>query len=281
MSPKILSFLKINIGLIFVAINIHFFLSANNIAAGGTGGLSIVIQHFLPLPVGQIMLMLDGILFVIGFLIIGSAFGAVSLYSSITLSLLVWGFSILFPMGQPMSDDALIELIIGMIIGSFGSALVFSQNASTGGTDIVARIINKFTYMEMGRAVLLADISIVASSAAVFGIQTGMYALLGLLIKGFLIDYAMQMMNENKEVVIISAESEKIKQFILLNLNKGATVHTAKGAFSNDEKEVITTILARREFHRLKVYIQSVDEDAFVTIHNMNEIMGRNFKSFA
>ncbi|MGD6816425.1 YitT family protein [Metabacillus sp. 84] len=281
MSPKILSFLKINIGLILVAVNIHFFLSPNDLAAGGTGGLSIVIHDFLPLPVGQIMLMLDSVLFLIGFFIIGSAFGAVSLYSSVMLSLLVWGFSIFLPMERPMSDDILIELIIGMIIGSFGSALVFSQQASTGGTDIVARIINKFTHMEMGRAVLLADILIVLSSAGVFGIQTGMYAFFGLLIKGFLIDYSMQMMNENKEIVIISGESDKIKQFILLELNKGATVHIAKGAFSNDEKEVITTILARREFHRLKVYIQSVDEDAFVTIHNMNEIMGRNFKSFA
>ncbi|MTH55787.1 DUF2179 domain-containing protein [Bacillus mangrovi] len=281
MSPKVLSFIKINMGLILVAVNIHFFMSPNHIAAGGTGGLAIVLHDFLPLPVGQIMLALDAVLFLIGFLIIGSAFGAVSLYSSVMLSLLVWGFSIFFPMAEPMSSDVLIELIIGMMIGSFGSALVFSQRASTGGTDIIARIIHKFTHIEMGRAVLLADILIVVSSAAVFGIQTGMYALLGLFIKGFFIDYAMQMMNENKEVVIISGESDKIKQFILRELNKGATVHVAKGAFSNDEKEVITTILTRKDFFRLKTFIQAVDGDAFVTIHNMNEIMGRNFKSFA
>ncbi|MBT2688805.1 YitT family protein [Bacillus sp. ISL-47] len=282
MRQKILSFLLINLGAFLVSINVHFFLSPNNLATGGVSGLSIIMNDLFPgLSIGTFMILVNIVLFLVGFIFLGSGFGAKTIYASFALSFYVWVLENYAPISQPLSDDILIQLIIGQCIAATGMAIVFNQQASTGGTDIIAMIFNKYLNIEVGRGVLLADLSIALSSTILFGPQVGMYAFFGVIINGFVIDYALQQFNSNKEIVIISRHSDEIKTYIVHELGKGATIHTATGAFTSDQKEVITTILGRKDFTRLKGYITQVDNKAFITVHTMNEILGQNFKRLA
>ncbi|WLR51185.1 YitT family protein [Bacillus tianshenii] len=282
MKKKLLSFLIMNLGALLVAVNVHFFLSPNNLATGGVSGLSILLHHLVPgLSIGLFMIMVNIALFIVGLIVLGFSFGAKTIYTSFALSFYVWLLEIVAPISQPLSDDILIQLIIGQCIAASGMALVFHQNASTGGTDILAMILNKYFSIEVGRGVLISDLAIATSSAFVFGAEVGMYAFFGVILNGLVIDYLLQQLNTNKEIVIISRESEEIKSYIVKELGRGATVHTAKGAFTSDNKEVITTILGRKDYMKLKKYIGLTDEKAFITVHNMNEILGQNFKRLA
>ncbi|MDX8345120.1 YitT family protein [Rossellomorea sp. YZS02] len=275
------SLLNISLGAFLIALNIHFFLSPNKVGTGGTSGAGIVLAQFMDLPVGVIMFTLDMLLFILGLILIGPSFGLKSVFASLSLSGMVWGLEVFHPLQNPIGHDVLIQIVIGTLIGAIGVAMIFNQGASAGGTGVLAKIIHKFTGLELGRAVLASDVLIVVASAWFFGLQVGLYAFFGLLLKGMMIDRTLQFFNENKEVVIISEYSEEIKEYIVGDLERGATVHSAKGAFSDDQKEVITTIVGRKDFSKLKSYIQCTDEKAFITVHSMNEIWGNNFKSFA
>lgn len=282
MFKKVLSFLIINLGVFCLAVNVHFFLSPNNLATGGVSGLSIVLHNIYPdISLGLVMLILNVICFILGFIFIGFNFGAKTIYTSFAVSFMVWALERFAPLSQPLSEDILIQLIIGQMIAAAGIAMVFHQGASTGGTDIIAMIINKFFSLELGKAVLLSDIAIATSSIFLFGPQVGLYAFFGVILNGIVIDYALQQFDNNKEIVIISRESERVQHFIVNELGKGATIHTAKGAFTQDSKEVITTILKRKDYTRLKKYIAEIDHTAFITVHSMNEIIGENFKRLA
>ncbi|MBH0231201.1 YitT family protein [Halobacillus yeomjeoni] len=282
MLKKIWSFLLMNLGSLAVAINVHFFLSPNSLATGGVSGLSIVTNKLLPdLSLGLIMLILNIILFIVGFIFLGFQFGAKTIYASLALSFFVWGLEAFFPMEQALSDDLLIQLIIGQIIAASGMALVFHQGASTGGTDIIAMILHKYFSIDVGKGVLFSDIAIAVSSIFIFGPTIGMYAFFGVILNGLVIDYTLQQFEDNKEVVIISRESELVRSFIVNHLGRGATIHHAKGAFNQDDKEVITTILNRKDYTALKRYMTSIDQRAFITVHSMNEILGQNFKRLA
>ncbi|MFG6149797.1 YitT family protein [Halobacillus sp. B23F22_1] len=282
MTKKLFSFLLMNLGAFAVAVNVHFFLSPNDLATGGVSGLSIVLNQLFPeFTLGTIMILLNIVLFIVGFIFLGFQFGAKTIYASFALSFMVWGLETFFPMEQALSDDLLIQLIIGQIIAASGMALVFHQGASTGGTDIIAMILNKYFSVEVGKGVLFSDIAIATSSIFIFGPAVGMYAFFGVILNGLVIDYALQQFDNNKEVVIISRESEQVREFIVKNLGRGATIHFAKGAFNQEDKEVITTILNRRDYSKLKKYMLAVDEKAFITVHSMNEILGQNFKRLA
>ncbi|MCP3029051.1 YitT family protein [Halobacillus sp. A5] len=282
MTKKLLSFLLMNLGAFAVAVNVHFFLSPNDLATGGVSGLSIVLNQVFPeFTLGSIMILLNIVLFIVGFIFLGFQFGTKTIYASFALSFMVWGLETFFPMQQALSDDILIQLIIGQIIAASGMAIVFHQGASTGGTDIIAMILNKYFSIEVGKGVLFSDIAIAASSIFLFGPSVGMYAFFGVILNGLVIDYALQQFDHKKEVVIISRESEQIREFIVKKLERGATIHHAKGAFNQEDKEVITTIMNRKDFTRLKKYMQAVDERAFITVHSMNEILGQNFKRLA
>ncbi|RDI41888.1 YitT family protein [Falsibacillus pallidus] len=282
MKKKLLTFININLGVLLVAINVHFFLSPNHLATGGVSGLSIVLNHLMPsISIGVFMIIANVALFIIGIIFLGFSFGTKTIYASFALSGMVWGLEQVAPLSHPLSDDILIQLIIGQCIAASGMAIVFNQRASTGGTDILAMILNKYFSIEIGKAVLFSDLLIALSSTFIFGPKVGMYAFFGVILNGLVIDYMLQKFNTNKEVVIISRYSNEIRSYIVQELGKGATIHTAKGAYNFEEKEVITTILGRKEFSKLKHYIISVDHKAFITVHNMNEILGQNFKRLA
>lgn len=275
---KTREFLLINLGLMLTAAGIHFFKVPNNFANGGVSGLAIVIRHFLPqISVGPLMLVINIILLIIGFITIGFSFGYKTIYSSFALSGMVWIFDNVYPMSGPFTNDTMLELFFAIILPAVGSAIVFNQGASTGGTDIIAKILNKLTSLDIGKALLTGDFAITLLAGAVFGIRIGMYSLLGLIMKGFLIDTVIEGLNLRKQMVIISQKPEEVREYIIKNLHRGATIHVAMGAFTNEEKHVITTVVSRSQALAMRNYIHEIDKKAFITITNTSEIIGRGF----
>ncbi len=277
---KISEFLLINLGLLLTAMGIHFFKAPNNFAIGGVSGLAIILRYFFPsVPMGPLMLLINILLLIIGFALIGKTFGSKTVYSSFALSGMVWLLDNIFPMKQPFTNDTLLELIFAIILPAVGSAIVFNQNASTGGTDIVAKVLNKLTHIDIGKALLLSDFAITIAAGMVYGVQIGMYSVLGLLLKAFMIDIVIDGFNLQKQMVIVSEKPEEIKKYIVESLHRGATIHTAYGAFRNEEKQVLTTVMSRRQALTLRQYIRKIDQGAFITITNTSEIIGKGFRS--
>ncbi|MEG0771700.1 YitT family protein [Clostridium sp.] len=278
MKKTIYEYVMITLGLILVAAGVYFFLIPDDLAAGGVTGLAMVINHYFPvLNVGAIMLVLNVILFIIGFIFIGSGFGVKTIYSSLMLSFLISIMEILFPLEGPITEDIFINLIFGILVGAIGMAIVFNQNASTGGTDIVAKILNKYMHLDIGKGLLLADLIVTLLAIAAFGATIGMYSLLGVIINGFTVDSAIQGLNIIKKVEIVSSKGAEIKNFIIKELDRSATLYDAKGAYSLQNKEVITTVLGKREVIRLKNFIKEIDPKAFIITYNVHETLGEGF----
>jgi uncharacterized membrane-anchored protein YitT (DUF2179 family) len=281
MVKKVREYIFITIGIVMVSAGIYFFLIPSNLATGGVSGFAIIISSYVPsLPVGLLMLILNIILFIIGFLIIGPSFGIKTIYASLGLSGLIWVLPKFIPISKPITNDLIIALLFGVGISGIGMAIVFNQNASTGGTDIIAKIINKFFHVDMGKSLLMADFIITLMAGLTFGVQAGMYALLGVVLNGFVIDSFINGLNISKQVTIISSKGLEIKDFIINKLERGVTIYDAKGAYSGQPKEVLITIMSRREFIKLKDFIKEIDNRAFITVSDVHEVLGEGFKEF-
>lgn len=273
-------FLLLNLGLFIVALGVHFFKVPNHFAIGGTTGVSIIFSTLFPsLNVGHFMIIVNAILIIIGLIFLGKNFTAGTIYSSLVLSAFIWLLEFVIPVTQPLTNDKFLELCFAVILPAIGSGIVFNIGASTGGTDIVAMILSKHTSIEIGKALLLSDFLITLAAIFIYGIQTGLYCVLGLLIKAFLLDNVIESINMRKLVTIVSKESKAIEAFIMGQLHRGATISKACGAYTGQEKEVITTVLGRRQAVLLRNYIRTVDPEAFVTIVNSSETVGKGFRA--
>lgn len=279
---KIKQYILLNLGLFLVAAGIYYFLVPNDLAAGGVSGLAMVINHYVKaLPVGVLMLIMNFILFILAFFIIGKEFAGKTVYSSLMLSGMIMALERFFPIKHPITDDLFIQLIFGILISAIGMAIVFNQNSSTGGTDIIGKIINKYFHVPIGKAVLMVDFIITLSAAVTFGPRIGMYSLLGVIINGVVIDYVIEGLNISTHVTIITHKPEEVKNFILKELDRSATIFYAKGAFTMEDKEVITTVINQRQFIKLRNYIKDIDNRAFITVSNVHEVLGEGFKENA
>ncbi len=278
---KIYSFALIHIGLLLVASGIILFKIPNNFATGGVTGLSIVINKILPqFSIGFVMLILNIVVIFIGFLFTDLEFEKKSIYSTIVLSLLVWYFEKMYPIKAPLTGDAMLELIAAVFLLAAGSALLFYQNASGGGTDIIAKIINLKTHIHIGKTVLILDLIISIFALSIFGLRIGIYSIVGVIIKGFLIDGIIDALHSSKQVVIITSKPANIKQYIMEKLGRGVTVYTAIGGHTNTQKEVLNTIISNREAIKLKEYVRQIDNSAFVVVGTVSEIMGKGFNPY-
>lgn len=282
MQKKVKDYSKILLGSLAIAVGLYFFWAPSQLAAGGVSGLAIVIKELMPaIPIGIIIMGLDIMMFTVGFIVLGKDFGIKSIVSSFAISLDMMLLEQILPGVSPLSEDNLIILLLGAIFIALGQAVVFNQEASSGGTDIIAKIISKFTHMNIGISLIAADLTVVILAVGVFGIEKGLYAALGVIINSTLIDYFISGLTVAKYVMIIPS-NEKIAQaihvFILNQLERGATTYTAEGAYSKEAKVVITTVLDRRQFVLIKQYIQSIDPLAFVTVQNLHEVVGEGFK---
>ncbi len=268
------------LGVIIVAIGICFFLIPANLATGGITGLAMVINHLVPaLSIGIILLFLNVVLFVVGFVAIGPQFGAKTIYSSFMLTGVIYVFDTFFKLNGPLADDLLVNLIVGILIQGIGLGIVFNQNASTGGTDIIAKVLNKFLHIDIGKSLLMADFVVVILAGLTFGLNLGIYALLGIVLNGVVIDNVIEGFTVKVSVSIISKESDKIQKYIVENIERGATIYTAKGAYTMSSKEIITSVMDKKEFIKLKSFIKEIDKDAFVMISNVREVLGEGFYS--
>lgn len=272
--------LILNAGLALTAAGIHFFKTPNKFALGGTSGLSILLASLFPgLEVGSALFVVNTILVVLGLIFLGWKTMGVTVYSSFALSAMVWVCEWVYPMKTPFTNDTLLELLFAVLLPAAGSALVFNVGGSTGGTDIVAMILNKYTSIEIGKALTATDFLIVAGAWVLYGVRTGLYCMLGLLLKAFLVDNLIESINLRKVVTVISKRPNDVKEFILKELNRSATVYTAKGAYTGAEEEVFTTVLTRRQAVALRNHLRRIDPAAFLTIVNSSEIVGKGFRS--
>lgn len=277
---NIKEFLLINLGIILVILGVHFFLEPHNLAVGGVTGLAMVANKFIPtVSMSMFMLIMNIILFIVGFIFIGPVFGGKTVYASLGMAVAKMILEMIYPMNGPLTNDVFIELVFGILIGAIGMAIVFEQNASTGGTDIIAKILNKFFHMDIGKALLVADFVVTALATFAFGPQKGMYALLGVIINGMTIDAVIQGLNVYNKVEIVSTKGDEIMKFIIEDLDRGATIYQGKGAYTKEEKEVITTVLGKKQFIKLRNYIKEVDEKAFIVSYNVHETLGEGFKN--
>ncbi|MBU3156138.1 YitT family protein [Clostridium estertheticum] len=279
MKRIIKEYILITVGIALVALGLYFFLIPNDLAVGGVSGLAMVINQYMPgLTIGALMFVLNVVLFIVGFMFIGSSFGVRTMYASFGLSGMIWVLEKLFPMSGSITNDIFLELIFGILIGAVGMGMVFNQNASTGGTDIIAKMLNKYFHLEIGKSLLIADLFITILAGVAFGPRIGMYALLGVIINGYTVDAVIAGINNCKKVEVVSSKGEEIKRFIIEDLNRGATLYMAKGAYTNDEKEIITTVLGKKQFIKLKNHIKEIDKTAFIITYNVHETVGEGFK---
>lgn len=277
---KFKEFLLVNAGLLLTAVGIVLFKAPNGFAIGGVSGIAIIVNKYFPgQNVGLLMTLINIVLNVLGLIMLGKDFGIKTLYASFALSFYVWGGEKLFNLTRPITGDSMLELMFAIALPAIGSAIVFNQNASTGGTDIVARILTRYTHLHVGKTLLLADFLIAASALFALSVRQGMYSILGLVLKGFIIDMVIENLNISKKFEIITSYPDKIKKFILENLHRGITIITAQGGYSGSDKKVLAVVLNRSQAVRLRNYVRQVDPNAFMIITTTSEIIGKGFRN--
>ena len=270
-------FLLITIGILLVAISVVYFFEPNNIAAGGITGLAIVINHYIPfISIGPLVLIMDVTLFVIALIVIGPKFGAKSIYCSFLLSTSMWVMQKFFPF--TITNDLMLATIFGTLIAAAGMAIVFNANASSGGTDIIAKILNKFFHFNIGKSLLMVDFLVTLLGAITFGINIGLYGLLSVIVNGVVIDKIIAGFKVKSEITIISNRNKEISQYILNDLERGCTFIKGVGGFTGKDTSLLYTVLDRSEFIKLKNHISSIDKNAFITVGEVHEVMGEGFK---
>lgn len=278
MKLDIKKFLMINAGLAIMTAGLYFFLMPSNLAVGGATGLAMVLSYLIPsIPMGVILAVINIILFITAFLVLGKEFGGLTVYSSLALSGMIAILELAVPMTQPFTDDLFINLIFGILISGVGMGIVFNQNASTGGTDIIAKIINKYLHLDIGKSLLAADFLITLFAGLVFGARLGMYALLGIVINSFVIDKMIAGFNVKINMIIISDHIDDINKFILVDVFRGTTLYHATGGYSKEDKRIINTIVSRSEYIRIRNFVRSIDEKAFVAVSYITEVEGEGF----
>ncbi len=264
---------------LLTAVGNHFFRFPNNFTFGGVTGVAVVLQYYLPLSTATINFIISNALLVVGFLVLGKGFGLKTAYVSFLLSFFLSALEKLCPLSAPLTDQPILELCYGIALPGLAAAILFYIGASSGGTDIVAMILRKYTSVNIGRALLITDFLIVLSAFFTFGIQVGLYSVLGLMVKSFVVDDVIESINLCKSFNIICENPEPICNYIMTTLNHSATVYEAKGAFSHQPKTVIITVMNRPQAAQLRKYIRSVEPTAFMIITNSSEIIGKGFQN--
>ena len=273
---SIKEFALITMGIFLVAVSVVYFFEPNNIAAGGITGLAIVINHYIPfISIGPLVLMMDAILFIVALIVLGAKFGAKTIYSSFLLSTSMWLMKTFIPIN--VTNDLILATIFGTLISAVGMAIVFNANASTGGTDIIAKILNKFFHIEIGKSLLIVDFLVTLLGAVTFGINIGLYGLLAVIINGVVIDNIIAGFKTKSEITIISEKNKEISKFILDDLERGCTFIKGIGGFTRKDTSILYTVLDRNEFIKLKNKIKEIDKNAFITVGEVHEVMGEGF----
>lgn len=277
MKGKIKEYGIITIGIILVAIAIQFFYVPNNITGGGVTGIALVVNHYIPgANLGTLMAVMNIFLFIIAFIFIGKSFGGKTIYAAMGLSFINW-FSERFIKPVGIQDNPMLATIAGTILLGIGLGIVFTQNASTGGTDIIAKILNKFFHIDMGKGMQMVDIIVVLLSALTFGIEKGIYASICVLLNGIVIDKVISGFNTCHQVVIFTEKIDILKEYIIKDIDRGCTIFKGKGGYTDKEKDVLYCVVGRSQLMRIRKFIRDNEPDAFVIVNEAHDVLGKGF----
>jgi len=264
--------LTISFGTLIVAAAVYFFMLPSHVSIGSGAALAMIISNFVPLPVSAITLILNIVLLVIGFFLIGSEFGAKTVYCAILMPAYMAVFEQLFPNFQSITQDPILDVLCYTLVVGMGLSVLFTYNASSGGLDIVAKIMNKYLRMELGRAMSLSGMLVALASAPCYDSKTVVLSVLGTYFGGMVVDHFIFGFNIKRRVCIISPKVEEIVQYILFELHSGASLNHTIGAYENVVRKEIITIVDKQEYKALMDYVRKVDPKAFVTVYSVNEI---------
>lgn len=269
-------FIVITLATVIIAAAVFFFLIPSHTAVNSVSGLSIVLSNLIPFSIAQITLCLNIILLIIGFLTCGHEFGIKTVYTSILLPVLLGVFEKVFPDNQSLTGDMALDVLSYIFTVSIGISILFSLNASSGGTDILAMILNKYLHMELGRAATIVGVTIAFSAALCYDSKTVILSILGSYFNGVILDEFIFNRNRKRRVCITSPKEAEIRKFIIENLHSGATIYEAYGAYRMQKHNEIIVIVDKREYQQLMNYMQKVDPQAFMTIYDVNEVRYRS-----
>ena len=266
----------LTVGVAIVSAAVFFFLIPSQASVSSIAGLSMVLSNFVPLPISAITMILNVLLLIVGFLTCGKAFGAKTVYTSILLPAFLALYEKILPDYQSMTGSPELDVLSYILVVSFGLSILFNQNASSGGLDIVAKIMNKYLHMELGRAMSLAGMVISLSSALVYDKKIVVLSVIGTFFNGMILDYFIFGQNLKRRVCIITKKEEELRQYILNELHSGATIYEAFGAYHMEKHREIITIVNKSEYQQLMNFINHTDPEAFITVYTVSDMRYRS-----
>ena len=260
----------LTVAVAIIAAAVYFFLVPSHASVSSISGLGIVLSNFVPLPLSAITMILNVVLLLIGFVTCGKEFGIKTVYTSIMLPLFLGLFEVVFPKAGSMTDSQELDVLCYILVVSVGLSILFNRNASSGGLDIVAKIMNKYLHIELGRAMSLSGMCVALSAALVYDKKTVVLSVLGTYFNGIILDHFIFDQNRKRRVCIITGKEEELRQFIIQDLHSGATVYEAIGAYNLEKHNEIITIVDKSEYQKLMKFNNEIDPKAFITVYNVS-----------
>ena len=281
LEPRLREAALITLGTLLISFGTYFFRMPNNFTIGGVTGIAIVVSRFLPgVSTGTLVMIFNVALLAVGFAFLSRKFGLSTVYSSLLLSGTIWVLERVWPMEAPFTDEPFLELVFSVGIPALGSAILFNIGASSGGTDIIAMLLKKYTPIDnIGAALMVADFAVAVSACFIFGVKTGLFSILGLFMKSFFVDSVIESINQCKYMHIICSDPEPVCDFIAKKLHRGATICEVTGAYTHHRLFLVLSVVRRGQAVYLRRYVRSIEPHAFIMITNTSEIIGKGFHS--
>lgn len=279
MKSKLKNFSLLTISTLIMAVGIYFFKFANNFTFGGITGIAVLVAKFLPISASDFSFVVNILLLIIGWIVLGKSFAEKTAYNTILLSVSLSLLERIYPMSHPLTNEPLLELIFAILLPALGSAILFNIGASSGGTDVIAMILKKYTSVDIGKGLMISDLIFTLAGFLVFNVKTGLYSLFGLIMRSALIDNFIESFNRSKYFHVVTSNATCICDFIQNDLQRGATIVNATGAFTGDDKYIILTVLSPSQAVKLRNFIKEHDPKAFLLVSNTSEIIGKGFHS--
>ena len=279
MKLKLKNFSLLTISTLIMAVGIYFFKFTNNFTFGGITGIAVLVAKFLPMSASDFSFVVNILLLIIGWIVLGKSFAEKTAYSTILLSVSLSLLERIYPMSHPLTNEPLLELIFAILLPALGSAILFNIGASSGGTDVIAMILKKYTSVDIGKGLMISDLIFTLAGFLVFNVKTGLYSLFGLIMRSALIDNFIESFNRSKYFHVVTSNATCICDFIQNDLQRGATIVNATGAFTGDDKYIILTVLSPSQAVKLRNFIKEHDPKAFLLVSNTSEIIGKGFHS--
>lgn len=278
-TTKLKNFIFMNLGCVLLSFGVYFFKIPNGFATGGVTGIGTILGRITPVTPAAWIWILNVVLLVLGFLFLGKKNGIKTVYCSMLYSAITYALELFLPIHKPLTNQPFMELVYAMLLTSIGSAMIFNSDASSGGTDIAALILKKFTNIDVGKALLAVDFIVAISAFVVFDMQIGLFSLMGLFAKAFIVDSVIENLNTCKYFVVITTKREEIADFIIKTLHHGVTINSVVGEFTKEEKTMLHTVCKRAEAIKLRNKVKEIDPQSFIIITTSSEIIGRGFRS--